>query len=214
MEQLNKKKYPWLSQTNNGCTLGGVTHSFCGLRLNRKSGSGWSQWKELTAKKNSIIHPQTTTARMMHQVWSLAPLFVIWSEAVKRRLFVTSFRLTWKPIAILREYVRQSDHIWWYKVDGRKEEGLSGGPASKDMLHLVPSLLDMSVIEGSIEAIACGNQHTVILTSMGTVYTFGRNVDGQLGMPIFILKPTANSYTIKQCVYKGFFSASFRVFLP
>ena len=96
MEQLNKKKYPWLSQTNNGCTLGGVTHSFCGLRLNRKSGSGWSQWKELTAKKNSIIHPQTTTARMMHQVWSLAPLFVFWSEAVKRRLFVTSFRLKWK----------------------------------------------------------------------------------------------------------------------
>ena len=66
-------------------------------------------------------------------------------------------------------------------MDGRKEEGLGGGPASKDMLHLVPSLLDMSAIEGSIEAIACGNQHTVILTSMGTVYTFGRNVDGQLG---------------------------------
>ena len=81
-------------------------------------------------------------------------------------------------------------------MDGRKEEGLGGGPASKDMLHLVPSLLDMSVIEGSIEAIACGNQHTVILTSMGTVYTFGRNVDGQLGMPIFILKSMSKSYTI------------------
>ena len=104
-------------------------------------------------------------------------------------------------------------------MDGRKEEGLSGGPASKDMLHLVPSLLDMSVIEGSIEAIACGNQHTVILTSMGTVYTFGRNVDGQLGMPIFILKPTANSYTIihtqlNSVFIKAIFSASFRVFLP
>ena len=66
-------------------------------------------------------------------------------------------------------------------MDGRKEEGIGGGPAPKDMLHLVPSLLDMSAIEGSIEAIACGNQHTVILTSVGTVYTFGRNVDGQLG---------------------------------
>ena len=74
-------------------------------------------------------------------------------------------------------------------MDGRKEEGLGGGPAPKDMLHLVPSLLDMSAIEGSIEAIACGNQHTVILTSMGTVYTFGRNVDGQLGTtPIFIFQ--------------------------
>lgn len=62
--------------------------------------------------------------------------------------------------------------------EGGSEEGAGG---SREMLHLIPSLLDMSAVEGTIEAVACGNQHSVILTSSGTVYTFGRNVDGQLG---------------------------------
>ena len=51
-----------------------------------------------------------------------------------------------------------------------------------EMLHLIPSLMDTSMIEGDIVSFSCGNQHSMILTSNGTVYTFGRNVDGQLGI--------------------------------
>ena len=63
--------------------------------------------------------------------------------------------------------------------EGSKEEAQTED--GREMLHLIPSLLDMSAVEGTIEAVACGNQHTIILTALGEVYTFGRNVDGQLG---------------------------------
>ena len=51
-----------------------------------------------------------------------------------------------------------------------------------DMLHLIPSLLDTSMIQGDIQDVACGNQHSLVLSSKGFVYSFGRNMEGQLGI--------------------------------
>ena len=49
-----------------------------------------------------------------------------------------------------------------------------------DMAHLVPALVDTSLF--TVGAVACGNQHSLILTSTGGVLSFGRNIDGQLGI--------------------------------
>ena len=50
----------------------------------------------------------------------------------------------------------------------------------EEMLHLLPSLLDTSLF--SVASVACGNQHSMILTSSGSILAFGRNMDGQLGI--------------------------------
>ena len=49
-------------------------------------------------------------------------------------------------------------------------------------LHLSPSLLDTSQIDGEICSFSCGSQHTAILTTNGSLYTYGRNLEGQLGL--------------------------------
>ena len=49
-----------------------------------------------------------------------------------------------------------------------------------EMLHLVPKLLDTSLF--SVASVSCGNQHSLILTSSGSILAFGRNMDGQLGI--------------------------------
>ena len=49
-----------------------------------------------------------------------------------------------------------------------------------EMLHLLPSLLDTSLF--SVSSAACGNQHSMLLTSSGSILAFGRNMDGQLGI--------------------------------
>ena len=51
-----------------------------------------------------------------------------------------------------------------------------------EMIHLIPSLLDTSALNGKITEVACGNQHSLILSSLGHVYSFGRNLEGQLGI--------------------------------
>lgn len=47
--------------------------------------------------------------------------------------------------------------------------------------HLLPSLVDTSLVEGLIAEIACGCHHSALVTEEGRVYTWGRNIDGQLG---------------------------------
>jgi alpha-tubulin suppressor-like RCC1 family protein len=49
-----------------------------------------------------------------------------------------------------------------------------------ELLHLVPTLIDTSLFK--VADLACGNQHSLILTSSGSVLAFGRNLDGQLGI--------------------------------
>lgn len=48
-----------------------------------------------------------------------------------------------------------------------------------EMVHLRPTVVDTSLF--TVASIACGNQHSIILTSSGSVLAFGRNLDGQLG---------------------------------
>ena len=55
-------------------------------------------------------------------------------------------------------------------------------PDDDDMLHLVPGLLECKGISGKIVSVSCGNQHSMFLTDTGFVYTYGRNMDGQLGI--------------------------------
>ncbi len=52
--------------------------------------------------------------------------------------------------------------------------------SAEEMQHLLPALVDTSLFE--IDQISCGNQHSLILTKSGTVLSFGRNLDGQLGI--------------------------------
>ncbi len=54
-----------------------------------------------------------------------------------------------------------------------------------EMLHLVPGVMcdgKDSFGGGRIVDISCGNQHSMFLTDLGSVYTVGRNTDGQLGI--------------------------------
>ena len=48
-------------------------------------------------------------------------------------------------------------------------------------LHLSPSVLDTSMIGERIVSVAAGSQHTALLTGTGKLFTYGRNLEGQLG---------------------------------
>ena len=48
--------------------------------------------------------------------------------------------------------------------------------------HLLPKEIEMPPAYGTVKAIACGNQHSVLLTTHGSVYCWGRNMAGQLGL--------------------------------
>lgn len=47
--------------------------------------------------------------------------------------------------------------------------------------HLSPTLVDTSHVEGRIVQISCGCHHSALVTEKGQVYTWGRNLDAQLG---------------------------------
>ncbi|XP_058799619.1 uncharacterized protein LOC131669061 isoform X2 [Phymastichus coffea] len=47
--------------------------------------------------------------------------------------------------------------------------------------HLVPELVDTSLVRGKIVQISTGYYHSALLTKDGTICTWGRNLDGQLG---------------------------------
>ncbi|XP_076055438.1 RCC1 and BTB domain containing protein claret isoform X3 [Oratosquilla oratoria] len=50
-----------------------------------------------------------------------------------------------------------------------------------DLGHLTPKEVEMPEGFGAVKAVACGNQHCVLLTTHGSLYTWGRNICGQLG---------------------------------
>ncbi|XP_072761626.1 uncharacterized protein Ca isoform X2 [Anoplolepis gracilipes] len=47
--------------------------------------------------------------------------------------------------------------------------------------HLKPSIVDTSLIKGQITQISVGCHHNALITKDGSLYTWGRNLDGQLG---------------------------------
>jgi len=47
--------------------------------------------------------------------------------------------------------------------------------------HLSPTLVDTSHVDGRITEIHCGCHHSALLTDTGQMYTWGRNLDAQLG---------------------------------
>ncbi|XP_012270806.1 uncharacterized protein LOC105694570 [Orussus abietinus] len=73
------------------------------------------------------------------------------------------------------------------KSDGVKSSksptlrGLSVGLLEKDQSHLKPALVDTSLVNGKIVQISTGCHHSALLTKDGSVYTWGRNLDGQIG---------------------------------
>lgn len=46
---------------------------------------------------------------------------------------------------------------------------------------LLPELVDTSFVHGRIKQAVCGSSHSVLVTLDGDVYTWGRNMDGQIG---------------------------------
>ncbi|XP_071082712.1 uncharacterized protein [Haliotis cracherodii] len=48
--------------------------------------------------------------------------------------------------------------------------------------YLSPSIVDSAYVNGKITQVTCGSLHTILQTSEGEIYVFGRNMDGQLGI--------------------------------
>ncbi|KAF2351441.1 Regulator of chromosome condensation RCC1 [Trinorchestia longiramus] len=51
----------------------------------------------------------------------------------------------------------------------------------EDLSHLLPSLVPMPPEWGECKALSAGGQHSALLTTQGVLYTWGRNLCGQLG---------------------------------
>ncbi|XP_029664536.1 uncharacterized protein LOC115236290 isoform X3 [Formica exsecta] len=55
------------------------------------------------------------------------------------------------------------------------------GLIDESQTHLKPSVVDTSLIKGQITQISVGCHHNALITKDGSLYTWGRNLDGQLG---------------------------------
>ncbi|XP_015122188.1 uncharacterized protein LOC107044705 [Diachasma alloeum] len=55
------------------------------------------------------------------------------------------------------------------------------GLLEETQVHLKPSPVDTQLVNGRIVQISTGCHHSALLTKDGTVYTWGRNLDGQIG---------------------------------
>lgn len=67
----------------------------------------------------------------------------------------------------------------------RKSRGQENGKPNLDdsMSYLTPTLVDTSHVVETILKVSCGIEHSALVTDNGIVYTWGRNMDGQLGQP-------------------------------
>jgi X-linked retinitis pigmentosa GTPase regulator len=65
-----------------------------------------------------------------------------------------------------------------------------------------------------VESIECGDSHTAILTTNGVLYTFGDNIDGQLGLGngVFKSQTCVDKPTRVQEIYESIiqFSCGFK----
>ncbi|EZA47730.1 X-linked retinitis pigmentosa GTPase regulator-like protein [Ooceraea biroi] len=51
----------------------------------------------------------------------------------------------------------------------------------ENQTHLKPSVVDTSLVKGQITQISAGCHHNALITKDGSLYTWGRNLDGQIG---------------------------------
>ncbi|XP_011633715.1 uncharacterized protein LOC105424907 [Pogonomyrmex barbatus] len=51
----------------------------------------------------------------------------------------------------------------------------------ENQAHLKPSVVDTSLVKGQINQISAGCHHNALITKDGSLYTWGRNLDGQIG---------------------------------
>ncbi|XP_029179044.1 uncharacterized protein LOC114946614 isoform X2 [Nylanderia fulva] len=71
-------------------------------------------------------------------------------------------------------------------VETRKRSSESIDLRNNDLIdesqaHMKPSEVDTSLIKGQITQISAGCHHNALITKDGSLYTWGRNLDGQLG---------------------------------
>ncbi|XP_066905637.1 uncharacterized protein, partial [Halyomorpha halys] len=80
--------------------------------------------------------------------------------------------------------LRTAAHSAKRKMKASSEEKKESTTASIDdtVDFLTPKIVDTSLIEGSIVKVVAGSEHNVVLTDTGKLYTWGRNMDGQLGI--------------------------------
>ncbi|XP_013379140.1 uncharacterized protein LOC106150720 [Lingula anatina] len=59
-----------------------------------------------------------------------------------------------------------------------------GGPQRPPDIpkHLLPQLVDTTMVFDKIVQVSCGNNHSVMITQDGEMYSWGKNYDGQLGL--------------------------------
>ncbi|XP_049286193.1 uncharacterized protein LOC125765284 [Anopheles funestus] len=61
------------------------------------------------------------------------------------------------------------------------EDKATGNTGDEAMEHLFPSFVDTSLVEGRIVKISSGLYHFAIVTEDGSIYTWGKNIERQLG---------------------------------
>ncbi|XP_011864617.1 PREDICTED: uncharacterized protein LOC105560272 isoform X2 [Vollenhovia emeryi] len=58
---------------------------------------------------------------------------------------------------------------------------LNIGSIQENQAHLKPCIVDTSLVKGQINQISAGCHHNALITKDGSLYTWGRNLDGQIG---------------------------------
>ena len=92
--------------------------------------------------------------------------------------------------AIQAEQKKRLERLEAGQEEEEEESGIGqgAGQSTTDMAHLLPGPLDTSMLDSEVAEVAAGSQHTAILTVAGTVFTMGRNLEGQLGVNTTELK--------------------------
>ncbi|XP_077282523.1 RCC1 and BTB domain containing protein claret isoform X3 [Temnothorax americanus] len=81
-------------------------------------------------------------------------------------------------------------------------KGLNFGLTEESQAHLKPCVVDTSLVKGQINQISAGCHHNALITKDGSLYTWGRNLDGQIGNGTRreVSRPTPLYYT-SACVF-------------
>ncbi|XP_014259501.1 uncharacterized protein LOC106672498 isoform X2 [Cimex lectularius] len=87
----------------------------------------------------------------------------------------------------------------------RTEENKPDLPINDNSEYMIPKLVDTSSLDNNIVKMSVGSEHSIILTDSGNIYSWGRNIDGQLGIQStlserrtqYILVPTLINIGVK-----------------